>query len=607
MPDTPAALEERAKGLLIGAAVGDALGWPQEQRSQIVGGRSSQDVPPEPAFRSWVRHGGTRFNRYEDAVNAGAYSDDTQLLLAVGRACVAGSSWWGYFTGIELPAWPIYQRGGGRAVLIAARSWQDRTPPWLAQKSDQAKRYFDAGANGVAMRIGPHALVTAADADSKSLVRRVIEDGVTTHGHPRALLGAVIHAIALRSALLRQGTMQYGELISEIVNSNEWRDVDLIARAVPAGWLEQHVYSTGQSFEKRWKQTVDEVEILLATIRTSIERAAFSDDIGTLEALGCFDSKQNGSGTITAIASLYLATRAAAQPMTGLLRAAFLEKADTDTLASMVASLLGAVHGSDWMNGLAKQVQDRQYLDTLAASLTRTAVGNYRQFPGRDGQLPFEGEVDHPGRMLTTRQIDDWLSYLDTRSFARDFLDGRQVKTETHYVLNVPDDAKHAVERHSLELADGQSVIVDRIRRRVVADRSLSRADAKTAPLTNRAALSADRIADLSDAKINRVAVPVNDIEVSAEFYRAVLGVEGRRLRDGYYLTNWLVLVRRATAAGASTNPPTRITVTVLDLDYFKSKLRNLGVHFTEHASVESIAGVRILDPDGNEILIRAS
>src|SRR5262249_8652412 len=93
-------------------------------------------------------------------------------------------------------------------------------------------------------------------------------------------------------------------------------------------------------------------------------------DEQTLRELGCFDKRRNGAGTISAVAAIYLAARTATRPSAGLLRAAFLPKADTDTLASMTASLLGALHGPDWTDELNREVQDARYLHDLADRLS---------------------------------------------------------------------------------------------------------------------------------------------------------------------------------------------------------------------------------------------
>src|SRR5271170_4407033 len=107
---------DAARGVFVGAAVGDALGWPQELRGGLKGGKKAREsAEPTLAFRPWTRNGGHYSHRYEDPVGPGEYSDDTQLLLATARACLTGTTWWNWLAEVELPTWPLYQRGGGGA------------------------------------------------------------------------------------------------------------------------------------------------------------------------------------------------------------------------------------------------------------------------------------------------------------------------------------------------------------------------------------------------------------------------------------------------------------------------------------------------------------
>src|SRR5258708_37818829 len=117
----PANYRERVCGAFVSAAVGDALGWPQEARSNIVGGQKARDVPPQPRFRSWRRNSGTQYARYQETIEAGEYSDDTQLLLAVARSCLTGRNWLTWLTRVELPAWtplPLSFQGYGLQCLV---------------------------------------------------------------------------------------------------------------------------------------------------------------------------------------------------------------------------------------------------------------------------------------------------------------------------------------------------------------------------------------------------------------------------------------------------------------------------------------------------------
>ena len=80
----PGLLPQRAEAAMLAAAVGDALGWPQENRASRVGGR--RGVEPELEFSEWRRREGGSYAPHEETIAAGTYSDDTQLILATGGA-----------------------------------------------------------------------------------------------------------------------------------------------------------------------------------------------------------------------------------------------------------------------------------------------------------------------------------------------------------------------------------------------------------------------------------------------------------------------------------------------------------------------------------------
>ncbi len=100
--------EDKYLGAFLGAAVGDAIGWPQEDRSMRIG----KSFKPNPQFQKWYRRGGNRFSPYEEVIDPGSYSDDTQLLFATARS-LENKNWFSHFVKIELPTWLLYERGGG--------------------------------------------------------------------------------------------------------------------------------------------------------------------------------------------------------------------------------------------------------------------------------------------------------------------------------------------------------------------------------------------------------------------------------------------------------------------------------------------------------------
>lgn len=433
--------ESSAEGVLLGAAVGDALGWPQEFRGQIVGGQKARDEhTPQPRFIAWERNAGHYTSRRRDRVGAGEYSDDTQLLLATARACLHGESWLSWLTRVELPLWPLYQRGGGGAVLTACSAWAVGKAPWEGKDTKARKtleRYAGAGANGVAMRIAPHVLV---EADQSTALRRVLQDGVQTHGHPRALVGALVYAAALHAALRQANTMNYGQLLEAAETG--LLTVEKARMAFPESWPDNVRDRTTAA----WDSVIAEVRALLALCRTSLDQGAMSNPEKLLVEIGCDNPAVNGAGTITAVAAVYLASRFAARPMGGLLQAAFLRRGDTDTLASMTGALLGALHGTQWLEGLDLRVQDAAYLTALAGNLVhpRLRHDNEPQAPERVSVLREE--------ML--RELEHVDPSSETRPTGR-FPDGRVwhlVALDTHDEINP---------RAVLALQDGQTVFLE--------------------------------------------------------------------------------------------------------------------------------------------------
>ena len=193
--------ESKGAGAMLGAAFGDALGWPNER---VIRSTSKQPQGQLYSFKEWRRRSGGRFFPYEEIISEGEYSDDTQLILCLSRSLLKEEVWWEHFTQIELPFWSVYERGGGGATKRAVESWLTGTAPWSSKRKPlDVKRYFDAGGNGVAMRVLPHVL-RLNEKDFPEIAANIFLDGIATHGHPRALLGALAYGFALWSAFHKE-------------------------------------------------------------------------------------------------------------------------------------------------------------------------------------------------------------------------------------------------------------------------------------------------------------------------------------------------------------------------------------------------------------------
>ena len=361
-------------------AAGDALGWPQELPRNVRS--SARGASPRIEFQTWTRRSGGRFRAYDEVIEAGEYSDDTQLMLAVARSRTNhGADWWKAFMRAELPRWTLYERGGGGATKRAAQAWVTGCPPWLAGRVESVRRYFGAGGNGVAMRVLPHALFLGGQDDPTALVHDAMRDGTATHGHPRALIGATAFAYAAWSLVRRHRTLGFGELPDLLIDERDVWGTFPHARRGGGLWLEAANRVFEEPYERLWKRTVSEMRELLEQARNGVRAGALADDRVVLDDLGCF-GRFKGAGTVTTAAAAYLTARHAAQPVQGVLRAAFEQGADTDTLAAMTGGLLGCLAGDEWLPAPWRDVQDAAYLRYLAG---RVAEG-----PSRAEHRPVE-------------------------------------------------------------------------------------------------------------------------------------------------------------------------------------------------------------------------
>ena len=92
-----------------------------------------------------------------------------------------------------------------------------------AVRAEAVGRYFEAGGNGVAMRVLPHAVLHADAEEPAAMLKDVVVDGAATHGHPRALVGAAAYAYAAWWLLRAQHTVGFGELLTVLLDtSSTW-------------------------------------------------------------------------------------------------------------------------------------------------------------------------------------------------------------------------------------------------------------------------------------------------------------------------------------------------------------------------------------------------
>ncbi|HYT43304.1 MAG TPA: ADP-ribosylglycohydrolase family protein, partial [Methylomirabilota bacterium] len=191
---------DRFQGAMLCSTVGDALGWPTEFLQPNGHYKPTFELPIRD-FVEWEKLVGGKWWGYEQKIAAGEYSDDTQLTLAVSR-CITETGQFEpeRFAYEELPLWLQYERGGGRSVKTAARKLIGKNANWLRNFYKQGDLdYKNAGANGAAMRNLPIAL--AGVTNETQIIKDSFLNAIVTHGHPRAILGAILFGLAVNYTL----------------------------------------------------------------------------------------------------------------------------------------------------------------------------------------------------------------------------------------------------------------------------------------------------------------------------------------------------------------------------------------------------------------------
>lgn len=493
----------KAVGAMLGAACGDALGWPNERVGKSKAPKQPQGRLHE--FRKWTRRSGGRFFPHDEIIEAGEYSDDTQLILCLSRSLLKGEKWFEFYTQVELPFWSLYERGGGGATKRAVDSWQDGIEPWNPNRKPQdVKRYFEAGGNGVAMRALPHALYLC-DEDFSKVASSIFMDGLTTHGHPRALLGALVYGYALWASLRKEAKLGYGELIEEIIaNKAAWSPIPAQDN-FSQDWLAQ-AQKHLKDYEKLWLSTKEEILTYLDICKSELSRGALSFDDDALEKLQCFNKQISGAGTVAAIASVYLASRYAADPINGVIKAAFAVGSDTDTIASMAGGLLGCINGSDWLSSVKSGIQDCSYLEKTALKLSTRQTENMSSY-------------EPVKRTALKNWTDDVVSAPDSSEVK--LPDGRIAKVNCGQD-QVGRSGKYKVEFRRFITSEGQTIYINKISKGNFASQQRAPetvpSTKQTTPNQTQGVVQADRL-NLGPK------LPVQSIEKSVWFYKELLGL----------------------------------------------------------------------------------
>ncbi len=365
--------ETKYKGSLKLAAIGDALGWMTEFEKSKDSLRKKFDSDYINTFHDWEKTVGGRFHGYVDKLKAGSYSDDTQLLLSVARSIKSdGFVDQQYFAKKELPEWLLYSRGAGRTIKNAARKIERKSAKWnknffTFKAGKKTIDYRESGANGAAMRILPVALANFGEPDK--IKEEIFGNSIITHGHPRAILGAMLYGYSIDTILrFNPESFNYTTFLTELGKDIHQKfSVDFLSEPKYKDWEIEWNKGSKKPFRDLFKEIVEETREYLRTTYKLLTNE--SSDFEALTKLGCYKNETKGSGTSTVIAGIYLTCKYSNEPLKGIEQAVNSIGTDTDSIAAFTGGLIGALHGQSIIPSKWKTVQDIEYLDAISIRL----------------------------------------------------------------------------------------------------------------------------------------------------------------------------------------------------------------------------------------------
>lgn len=377
------AAKQSIRRSMLWSAYGDALGFITEMRStsirnEVILRRRTGSEARVTHLVPWVRRVGGEFG-VDVRLMAGCYSDDTQLRLSTCRS-IRGDGVFDVetFSKIEIPVWASYALGAGRGTKTAAESLRRGGTQWNSNffRSKYAY-YLDNGGNGAAMRIQPHVWCAPDQKPDALILRDVVRNSITTHGHIRAIIGAAFHALCLKHVLSKTSIpgptewfsiLEQLRLIPKVIRSDE----ELLLHWLP-NWEEE----TKQNIEEATNRSLEELRQDMMVAQKNLDNSRSFGHTGKgysqlVQEIKCLEKDSVGSAVKTALLAAHLSYAFSSQPYEALVESVNILGSDTDTISTMAGAILGAVAKTD----PPETVADAEYLEKEAERLYELGQGH---------------------------------------------------------------------------------------------------------------------------------------------------------------------------------------------------------------------------------------
>lgn len=214
---------DRLTGMLLGGAIGDALGMPVEGLENDLTLRAIHRLGGIRDFLAPQTHVLKSLKR----LRPGCWTDETQLTIAITRSILSSG-------GLDYDG--VAEAHVRAFETLELRGWEATTKQAcrrLAQGTDRLRSGKLGGAgNAVAAKIAPVAAWSTVRGESREeLLRHCVNVGIMTHHDPRAIVGAYVMALLVRDALV--GPRKWSpspERYDELVEEARWAESYLATR-----------------------------------------------------------------------------------------------------------------------------------------------------------------------------------------------------------------------------------------------------------------------------------------------------------------------------------------------------------------------------------------
>lgn len=321
--------EQRIQGSFLGLAWGDIFGcpietWRKHEIQSVFG--DYQNLPMQYPIELIPLHKRKRLRPL------GLHSDDTQQAMALIQVCDQEQRWdlsvWRSLLveGSKTGAW----RGVGRNYVDAVRKMSKGVPVQQAGSSSSGI--------GAAMRVGPLGAIFWKPEQLKKLTRATVESSLATHADQRASVFAAVISYAV--SLFVQG-MEAKEVLRSVATYAEEAE-EFVEKLASQGWKVAHVG------ERLISQTLHQVQTWIhLPIR---EMRSKISEVATPHLQEGFTRAHPNQGFVLlgGLHALLMACREGLNPQQ-VLTSIVIEGYDTDTVAAIAGSLLGARWGNEWI------------------------------------------------------------------------------------------------------------------------------------------------------------------------------------------------------------------------------------------------------------------